>query len=100
MKTKVKTKKKFDCWTCEYRGDVAGSAHSSCEHPVNLKHPIPPMMKLGMIMSGGSMPPMYPIKNPLKIKGNEQGIRGGWFGYPLNFDPIWLENCEGYKKGE
>jgi hypothetical protein len=31
-----------------------------------------------------------------KAKGEEYGIRMGWFMWPLNFDPIWLLECDGY----
>ena len=39
-------------------------------------------------------------RQKLNIKGAEQGIRGGWFMWPINFDPTWLENCDGYKQKE
>jgi hypothetical protein len=32
----------------------------------------------------------------LNIKGNPHGIRNGWFNWPMNFDPTWLEQCEGF----
>jgi len=34
----------------------------------------------------------------LNIKGNSHGIASGWFNFPYNFDPVWLENCDGYEK--
>ena len=33
----------------------------------------------------------------LEIRGNETGIKGGWFTWPVNFDPIWLLSCNGFK---
>ena len=36
----------------------------------------------------------------LNIEGNEHGIRSGWFNWPFNFDPIWLENCDGFEDKE
>jgi hypothetical protein len=24
----------------------------------------------------------------------------GWFVWPLNFDPVWLENCDGFSDNE
>jgi hypothetical protein len=36
----------------------------------------------------------------LGIKGNPQGIRGGWFMWPANFDPTWLEACTGFREKE
>lgn len=62
-------KKKFDCYSCRYQGDVANSAHICCEH-------------------------LFP-KN---IKGDSHGIKNGWFCFPFNFDPVWLENCDSCEK--
>jgi hypothetical protein len=33
----------------------------------------------------------------LHIQGNAHGIRHGWFCWPANFDPIWLDNCDGFE---
>ena len=60
--------KKPNCYECKYRGEVAGSAHSQCK---NLN---------------------------AKVKGSPHGIKSGWFLWPFNFDPVWLENCDGFKK--
>lgn len=32
----------------------------------------------------------------LQIRANFHGIRNGWFVWPVNFDPVWLESCEGF----
>src|SRR3990167_11061705 len=36
----------------------------------------------------------------LNIRGNPHGIKHGWFSWPYNFDPIWLENCDGFEEKE
>jgi len=36
----------------------------------------------------------------LTIKGHPHGIKNGWFFWPVNFDPIWLENCDGFQSKE
>jgi hypothetical protein len=59
---------KPDCYDCEYRRDLAGDAHSCC---LNLT---------------------------AHVLGSEHGTKNGWFYWPLNFDPIWLESCDGFKK--
>lgn len=33
----------------------------------------------------------------ITVKGNPHGIKKGWFMHPLNFDPVWLEECNGFK---
>jgi hypothetical protein len=34
----------------------------------------------------------------LNIKGNAHGVRRGWFMWPANFDPTWLESCNGFEE--
>jgi len=36
----------------------------------------------------------------LNIRAAEQGIRRGWFIWPVNFDPVWLESCDGFTATE
>lgn len=90
-------KKKPNCYNCKYRGEVVGSCHSSCNHPKCENLFNDPVMSVISILGSvrGGIPP---ISTGLKIKGNEHGIRSGWFNHPMNFDPIWLEECNGFKK--
>jgi len=50
----------------------------------------------GLLGIYGIGKPSEAIKK-LNIKANPTGIRGGWFHWPGNFDPVWLLNCEGFK---
>lgn len=88
-------KKKPNCYECKYRGEVPGSAHSSCKHPKCKKITDNPLIGLLSILGGGGLPP---LQTGLKVKGNSHGINSGWFNHPNNFDPIWLEECDGFKK--
>lgn len=90
-------KKKPDCYKCQYRGDVPGSCHSSCKHPEAQKG----KAEVGSIgeflaifASVGRVPPV--VLDKLGIVGNPLGIRKGWFNWPYNFDPTWLEQCKGF----
>jgi len=79
------------CYQCEYRDEITGDAHSCCKHPKAVEN------ELAIIMSaltGKS------LDLPLKIKANPHGVRNGWFNWPVNFDPVWLENCDGFKQKE
>ena len=38
------------------------------------------------------------VANKFQIKANPHGIKMGWFNWPINFDPVWLENCKGFKQ--
>lgn len=75
------------CYECIHRGTVPGSCHSSCNHPEAKTE-----SGLLYVLSGQS--------GSLNIKGNTHGIKSGWFIWPLDFDPVWLENCDGFKMKE
>lgn len=58
-----------NCYRCIYRRSVPGDCHSACAN-----------------LSTGPT-----------IKGSMHGVRNGWFFWPFNFDPIWLEACGGFE---
>ena len=33
----------------------------------------------------------------IKVVGHPHGIRRGWFAWPMNFDPAWLLECDGFQ---
>lgn len=57
---------KPDCYKCVHRLEVPGSAHSRCN------------------------------KHEAKVTGNSHGRRMGWFSWPFNFDPVWLQSCDSF----
>lgn len=74
-----------ECYKCKYRGDLPGDTHSCCQYPGN---------KIGMF-------DFFSEENTkniekLNIKADSHGVRNGWFMWPVNFDPIWLLNCDGF----
>jgi len=65
---------KKTCYQCKFRGEVPGSCHSRCEFNWNTATSEPP-------------------------KGNEHGIRNGWFMWPWNFDPVWMiDECKQFEQ--
>lgn len=93
-------KKKFDCWTCKYRDEVVGSAHICCKHPsLDKVNDNVVMGLMSILASVQRVPPMIVNSKQLNIKGDEYGIKSGWFNFPFNFDPTWLKNCDGYMEG-
>lgn len=59
------------CYTCVHRLNIPGDCHSRCNN-------------FGA-----------------KVTAHETGIRRGWFNWPFNFDPAWLQSCDGFSdKGE
>lgn len=96
---------KPNCWECKHRGSVPGSAHSRCHHPITGGEGKDPMAELFSILgSVGRVPPVIDVDAAaeLGIRANYHGIVNGWFQWPYNFDPTWLEECKGFqaKKGE
>lgn len=61
-----------NCYNCGYRGEVAGSAHSRC--------------KFDWSKSDKNTP-----------EAHNQGIKNGWYNFPLNYDPVWqIGKCEAH----
>lgn len=58
---------KPNCYECKWRGEIPGDAHSTCGN------------------------------RTASVSGNKHGIRMGWFAWPWNFDPVWLEKCDGFE---
>jgi hypothetical protein len=79
------------CYKCLYRGDVPGDAHSRCNHP-DIKQDDNIFGALVGVLMGENKEAI----SKLNIKGNSYGIANGWFLWPANFDPVWLENCDGF----
>ena len=89
------------CYGCEYRGSVAGDTHICCNHPLVVNNElikVAALLRQGVIMLGQK--PDGGIFPPLEIEANEHGVKSGWFTWPINFDPVWLENCDGFKEDE
>ncbi len=92
---------KPNCYECEYRHSVPGDAHSCCKHPsLGDIDGNPLAQMLGIFASVGRVPPMQVGVDKLGIKANYHGIKNGWFNFPFNFDPVWLEECNGFKTTE
>lgn len=87
---------KPDCYKCQHRRDLAGSAHSQCAHPsfqgINAALGI-----LATLRASQRVGPIEEKEGGVIVKGNPHGISNGWFMHPLNFDPVWLESCNGFE---
>lgn len=85
---------KPDCYSCKWKGSTDWSAHSSCNHPI-----------FNEIEGSQFLPVMYmikglksPFEKILNITYNQHGFNMGWFMWPINFDPVWLESCDGFEE--
>ena len=95
------TETKPNCYKCKWRGDLPGDAHSCCQHPALGGVADDPLGSiLGILASVGRTPPIQAGIDKLGIKANYHGIKQGWFNFPWNFDPIWLEKCSGFESQE
>ena len=84
-----------NCYKCKYRSEIPGDAHSCCTHPKASDEAI---FFLADLFNRN---PSTNRARPLNVRGNAHGVKNGWFCWPTNFDPIWLENCNGFEeKGE
>ena len=92
----TKIKPHANCYGCIYRGTVPGDAHSCCHHPAIKVDTSDMFMALEAMLSGRTNEAAF----KLKIKGNQHGVDAGYFFWPANFDPVWLENCDGYTPKE
>ena len=62
---------KSDCYRCVHRRAVSGSCHSKCDADFSKIEP---------------------------PAGDKHGIKNGWWIFPWNYDPIWMEGkCENFK---
>jgi len=92
------------CYQCKHRGDLTGDAHSRCCHKaVTFDGP----NILGLLL--GTLDAMTPDPelqertigqgdDIITVRFSKHGIEGGWANWPWNFDPVWLEWCDGFKK--
>jgi len=94
----AKKTKKPDCYKCRHRREIPGNAHTRCVHPKagGDKEQDPLIEIMGIMAGAHRFTPFSVGTDNLGIKGSPYGIRNGWFVWPLNFDPVWLESCNGF----
>lgn len=80
---------KPNCYECKHRGNAIGSAHSTCNYPGT---------STGIL--DFFKPQNLALMAKLNIQGHPQGVRSGWFMWPVNFDPTWLLSCDGFEAKE
>lgn len=93
---------KKKCYGCKHRGTLPGDAHSRCMHPdLNGITDDPISGILALFASVGRTDPQISIQavsDKFEIQANYHGIKNGWFNWPWNFDPVWLENCNAFEE--
>lgn len=92
--TKVKSP---NCYECKHRKDLGWSAHSECKHPAYGSAGNAALALVATLHASLRGGPIAATNGGISVKGNPHGIANGWFMHPLNFDPVWLEECSGFE---
>jgi len=69
------------CYNC--RNAIKGHPRWA-DHFIGCNHPAVKRGKEGM--------------QTLRIDANEAAIDEGWFDFPFNFDPVWINDCKGFER--
>lgn len=83
-----------NCYECKHRRDIPGNCHSACHHPVLMARD--GSVKMIALLAFWQTHEFAPFN----LTAKEHGIKNGWFIWPINFDPVWLNSCEGFEKKE
>lgn len=83
---------KPNCYDCEHRGTIPGDAHSRCLHPAIGPQSDNVFSAMVDVLGGKT----NAAAKTLGITGHPHGIAHGWFLWPANFDPTWLQSCNGF----
>jgi hypothetical protein len=75
-----------NCYKCQFRAEVPGSAHSQCKHPVAVSSGIEVLR--GIV--AGREPYLTNNDEERVLEFSKCGISGGWCLWPINFDPTWV----------
>lgn len=86
-----------NCYECAHRRNLEFSAHSQCVHPAYDGVAGPLAMLVAMLHASRRGGPIEAPHQEITVKGNQHGIASGWFMHPLNYDPVWLEECTGFE---
>lgn len=85
---------KPNCYKCKHRRPLAWSAHSECAHPgiQPAERILQPFLIPNGIRRGAAV--------RLGITWHQHGADSGWFMWPMDFDPVWLQTCSGFTPEE
>lgn len=93
-----------NCYSCKFRGTVPGSAHSCCRLIKETASDQVKAMELELLLATGSYSLSVTDKETGKTRPamslNEHGVKNGWAAWPLDFDPIWIDDCAFFAEKE
>ena len=83
---------KPNCNKCKFKENVAGTHHISCSFIREAAGGDSKAKLLELtIASGGTM---LNINGAAVVEQNPHGVRKGWCMWPINFDQIWIDECQ------
>ena len=86
----------MNCYECKYRGTVPGDAHSCCLHPEVDCGDGSVFDAIVTLVTNPQL--IQDAADKLNIQADPHGVQSGWFMWPVNFDPVWLRNCDGFEQ--
>lgn len=76
-----------NCYECIHRRELVGDCHSSCAAP---------RASIAYLMVFAAGKSEFSSPEGVHIRASTHGVRSGWFMWPINFDPVWLQGCSEY----
>ncbi len=84
------------CYDCKYRGTIPGSCHSRCnliQEAANSAGEPEQGPRLEMLIALGSATLGNADTGEELIKLDPHGVANGWAAWPVDFDPVWVNEC-------
>jgi hypothetical protein len=85
----------MNCYSCKFRLEVPGSAHSRCGAIKDKEKEIS-SLEIALLLGTVSLL----VNEEVAISLNPHGVKSGWANWPLDFDPVWIDKCLIFKNKE
>lgn len=79
---------KRSCHTCKYKKNIPGDAHFQCAYPL-MDAKTSSILSLASIANPRAF--NQEVKRMFGFTASEHGLQSGWFSFPSNFSPTWME---------
>lgn len=89
----TKKEERAACTSCQHRRALPGTVHIRCGH-TGVKE-----SRNQELLAVWGYPDLG-LMGQAGVTCQVHGLRSGWFGWPWNFDPVWLLTCAWYAPEE
>jgi len=85
---------------CVHQRGIPGDCHIECAYPIIKDNITELFSDVFRILDGRGGPrcTLNSIMKQMGVRGDETGIKNGWFNWPFNFDPMWLICCAKFEE--